>query len=336
MILVTGGTGLLGSHLLLELVRDHQEVVALKRPSSDLAEVRKVFGYYTNEAEELFRLIDWVDADLLDDVQLEHLMLDVDQVYHCAAKVSFQPRDAATMIAFNQASTRAVVNASLAAGVKRFMFVSSSSTIGRPPEGQAATESLIYAAGKTNTSYSLSKFKAEMEVWRGVEEGLPAVIVNPVIILGPGFWGRGSSALFRNVASGLKFTSPGLNGFVGVYDVVDAMVRLMETDVTGERYILSAGDLRFMTLLEMMATSLGEPRQFRAASPRMLKTLARLDSARGFITGRRTLTAEQAKAAFKRNKFSADKIKEAIGFSFTPLDEVVERICRIYLEEHRK
>jgi len=336
MILVTGGTGLLGSHLLLELVREHQEVVALKRPSSDLGEVRKVFGYYTREVDELFRLIDWVDMDLEDEHSLRRVMPDIDQVYHCAARVSFQPKDARSMIAFNEASTRAVVNAGLSAGVERFMYVSSSSTIGKPAEGEAAVESLIYSAGKNSTAYSMSKFRGEMEVWRGIEEGLNAVIVNPVIILGPGFWDRGSSALFSNVARGLNFASPGLNGFVGVWDVVDVMVRLMDTRITGERYILSAGDLRFADLLEMMAASLGRPRELKVTSPGTLRWLARLDAARGFFTGRRTLTSEQARAAFSRNRFSSAKIEKELGFEFTPLPRVVERVCKIYLEEHGK
>lgn len=327
---------MLGSHLLLKLVRDHQEVVALKRPSSDLDEVKKVFGYYTREVDELFRLIDWVDMDLEDEAGIQRVMPDIEQVYHCAARVSFQPGDARSMIAFNEASTRAVVNAGLAAGVERFMYVSSSSTIGKPPEGEAADESLIYAAGKHSTAYSMSKFRGEMEVWRGIEEGLNAVIVNPVIILGPGFWDRGSSALFSNVARGLKFATPGINGFVGVWDVVDVMVRLMNSNLAGERFILSAGDVRFAELLELMAASLGSPRKLKVTSPRALRVLARLDAARGILTGKRTLTSEQARAAFSRNRFSSAKIQKALGFEFTPLPQVVDRVCRIYLEEHGK
>jgi dihydroflavonol-4-reductase len=336
MILVTGGTGLLGSHLLLELVREHQEVVALKRPSSDLEEVRKVFSYYTGEVDELFRLIDWADIDLLDEDALERAMIDVDQVYHCAAKVSFHPRDADGMIEFNQACTRSVVNAALEAGIERFMYVSSSSTIGKPPEGELANETMIYDSAKTNTAYSLSKFRGEMEVWRGIEEGLKAVIVNPVIILGAGFWERGSSALFHNIARGLKYGSPGINGFVGVYDVVEVMTRLMATDITGERYILSAGEITFTELLEMTASSMGEPRKLKMASPGTLELLARLDAIRGFFTGKRTLTLEQAKASFNRNRFSTEKIREALGYEFTPLPQVVDRISKIYMKEHGK
>ncbi len=172
MILVTGGTGLLGSHLLLQLVREHEEVVALKRPSSDLEEVKRVFSYHSNEGDHLFKLIDWVDVDLLSQQEVERVMIDIEEVYHCAAMVSFQPRDRKSMIDFNVQSTANVVNACLEAGVKKLVHVSSSSAIGRAPEGMAADESRIWARSKFTTGYAESKFKSEMEVWRGNGRGI--------------------------------------------------------------------------------------------------------------------------------------------------------------------
>jgi dihydroflavonol-4-reductase len=334
MILVTGGTGLLGSHLLLELVREHEEVVAVKRPSSDLDGVKKVFAFHSGEAEELFRRIDWVDIDLANYAEAERVLIDVDQVYHCAAMVSFRKRDVAGMIRFNTESTANLVDACLAVGVDRFLHVSSTSAIGRAAPGHPCDETMIWAKSKSNTAYSVSKFKSEMEVWRGIEEGLKAVIVNPAIILGPGFWDRGSSAMFRKVDRGLRYSTSGMTGYVGVEDVVAVMTRLMASDISGERYILSSGDYTFAEVMEMIAAAFGKPRKMKILPPRTLLRLARLDAAREFFTGRRLLTREQALAAFHRSTFSSAKIREAIGFQFTPIEEVIRHVAALYREEY--
>ena len=191
------------------------------------------------------------------------------------------------------------MNACLATGVERFMQVSSTSAIGRAPDGKPADESMIWARTKTNTAYWVSKFKSEMEVWRGMEEGLKAVIVNPAIILGPGHWDRGSSSMFSRVAGGLKYATPGMTGYVGVQDVVTAMTRLMASDISGERYILSAGDFSYFDILEQIASALDKPRKMKLLSPSALRTLARLDAFRGAFTGKRMLTSVQARAAFQ-------------------------------------
>ncbi|MEN8230929.1 MAG: NAD-dependent epimerase/dehydratase family protein [Bacteroidota bacterium] len=330
MILVTGGTGLLGSHLLFELVREHEEVVALKRPSSNLEEVKRVFAYHSNEAEELFKLIDWVDVDLLSQFELERVMIDIEQVYHCAGMVSFQPRDRKRMIDFNEQSTANVVNACMEAGVEKLMHVSSSSAIGKAPGGTAADENRIWARSKYSSGYAESKFRSEMEVWRGIEEGLKAVIVNPTIILGPGFWDRGSSSMFSRVAGGLKHATPGVTGYVGVQDVVSAMIQLMSSDIVGERFILSAGDHSYREIFEMMGTSLGVARKLKEVSPSTLGLLVRLDAFTGFFSGKRRITSEHVHSAFYQARFSNEKIREALGMEFTPVSEAIEGVARMY------
>ena len=333
MILVSGGTGLLGSHLLLQLVREHEEVVAIKRPSSNLDEVKNVFARNSSEGEDLFSLIDWVDIDLEMDMEVERAMIDVDRVYHCAAQVSFHPRDDKQMISYNVKSTENIVNACLATGGKRLLHVSSSSAIGKCPDGKAAHEGLIWAGGRGATPYSVSKFRSEMEVWRGIEEGLEAVIVNPTIILGDGFWERGSSALFGRVAGGLKYSTSGTTGYVGVNDVVSAMTRLMETDIKGERFILSAGDYSYAGIMTLIAGALGTPRHMKLLSPAALRQLARLDAFRGFFTGRRSLTSIQSAAAFGESTYSTEKIRTALGFEFTPVEKVVQDVTRHFLAQ---
>jgi len=339
MIFVTGGTGLLGSHLLLSLVKEHKEVLALKRPSSDLDEVKRVFSYYLDKEDELtkqFERIHWVDADILNQADMEQALEGVEQVYHCAATVSFQPRDRQKIIRFNTDSTACVVSACLAAGVKKLLHVSSTSAIGRSQEGAPASESMIWSHSKTSTAYAESKFRSEMEVWRGIEEGLDAVIVNPSIILGAGFWERGSSSMFSRVAGGLKYAAPGVTGYVGVQDVVAAMIRLMNSDLAGERFILSEGDYSYAEVFGLIGESLGVSRNLKLVTPSLLRNLARLDAFAGFFTGKRRITSEHVRAAFGEVHFSSEKIKSAIGMEFTPLDKVIGEVAEQYRLDHPK
>ncbi|MDF1575697.1 MAG: NAD-dependent epimerase/dehydratase family protein [Bacteroidales bacterium] len=336
MILLTGGTGLLGSHLLLSLAREQKEIVALKRPSSGLEEVRRVFGYHcanAGELEELWGRIRWIDADLLNQVDMTEVLEGVQQVYHCAGMVSFQPRDRQKMIRFNTDSTSSVVAACLAAGVQKLLHVSSTSAIGRPAEGSPATESLIWAHSKTGTGYALSKFRSEMEVWRGIEEGLNAVIVNPAIILGPGFWDRGSSSMFSRVDGGLKYAAPGVTGYVGISDVVSAMIRLMESDISGERFILSEGNYSYQQVFGKIAQALGKTGEFREVTPSLLRMLVRLDFIASVFRGSLLITTEHVRAAFGEVRFSSDKVKEALGMDFTPLEQVIAGVAEHYRKE---
>lgn len=321
--------------MLYELLREHEEVVALKRPASNLDEVKRVFGYYTDEVDELFRRIDWVDADLLNQAEVERTLIDVDQVYHCAGMVSFQPRDRQKMIRFNTESTANVVSACLAKEGTKLLHVSSTSAIGRPPENTAATESMIWARSKTSTGYAESKFRSEMEVWRGMEEGLNAVIVNPSIILGAGFWERGSSSMFSRVAGGLKYAAPGITGYVGVQDVVSAMIRLMNSDISGERFILSEGDYSYRQMFETIGRSLGVQGELKQVSRSLMNKLVRMDAMAGFFTGKRRISSEHVRAAFSEVHFSSKKIRKALNLEFTPLEQVIEQVAGCYLKDHQ-
>jgi nucleoside-diphosphate-sugar epimerase len=169
-----------------------------------------------------------------------------------------------------------------------------------------------------------------MEVWRGIEEGLQAVIVNPTIILGPGFWNRGSSSMFSRVEKGLRFATTGVTGFVGVEDVVSAMVRLMASEISGERFIISEGNYSFKEVFEMIAGTLGKPGKIKLIPPSVLRLLPRFDAMLGFFTGTRRITGEQAKAAYSKVFFSNKKILDAIGIQFTPMEEVIRKVAGIY------
>lgn len=330
MILVSGGTGLLGSHLLLELAKQQKQVVAIKRPTSNLKEVEKVFARYSKEGSTLFESIRWVDVDLEDSEEILALVKDAARVYHCAAQVSFHPRENQRMIDFNVKSTENIVNACLAAGGKRLLHVSSSSAIGDSPDASPAHEGLIWSGNKTHTPYAVSKFQSEMVVWRGIEEGLDAVIVNPTIILGAGFWDHGSSALFKRVAGGMKYSTTGQTGYVGVLDVVKAMTLLMESETKGERFILSSENLTYAEIMEKIAAELGSPRRMKLLSPSSLLWMARLDAFRGLFSGKRAITSIQAKAAFNQSSYNSQKVIDTLGIKFTPVEKVVREICGYY------
>lgn len=332
MNFVTGGTGLLGSHLLLSLARDDRELLALKRPSSDLEGIRQVFRYH--KAGPLFERIKWIDADILNPVDMQQVIKGSERVWHCAAMVSFHPRRRREMISFNTESTANVVNACMANNVKKLLHVSSTSAIGAPPDDAPATELLTWSRSRSSTGYAESKFRSEMEVWRGLEEGLKGVIVNPAIILGSGFWTRGSSAMFSRVAEGIKYAAPGITGFVGATDVVQAMRSLMDSDISGERFILSEGSYSYEQVFQMIGQALEVPRKLKLVTPSLMRTLARLDAVAGLFTGKRLITSEQIGSAFDKVHFSAEKIRKSIGMEFTPMEQVIGEVAASYRSDH--
>ena len=264
MIFVTGGTGLVGAHLLFELVKKGKNVKALKRETSNTEQVKKTFSYYTQNAEELFNLIDWVNGDLLDYFSLENLLTGVTEIYHCAALVSFRSKDRKKLIANNVEGTSNLVNAALEKNVPRLCHVSSVAALGQLPNGELVTEETNWVPSKKISGYSESKFFSEAEIWRGIEEGLDAVIVNPSIIFGPANWENGSARMFKTLYNGLKFYTSGVTGFVDVKDVVEIMISLMNESnferCKNQRFLINAENLYYRDVFNQIADSLGKAR----------------------------------------------------------------------------
>jgi len=247
MILVTGGTGLLGSHLLLDLTKAGKQVRAIKRHSSNIQLIRKVFSYYVEDPDKLMGQIEWVDADLLDFFSIEEALSGVTEIYHAGAIVSFYPKDHKEMLKVNIDGTSNLVNRAIEAKVEKFCYVSSVATLGRTDNDGLSDEETFWKPSRKNSVYAISKYGAEREIWRAMEEGLNAVIVNPSLILGPGFW-EDNSGLFRLVWQGLKYYTRGVNGYVDVRDLSKVMVRLMDRNIFGERFIVSAENLSYEQL----------------------------------------------------------------------------------------
>ncbi|MCF6240091.1 MAG: SDR family oxidoreductase, partial [Bacteroidales bacterium] len=229
MILVSGGTGMLGAHLLSELVMLHEKVRAIKRTNSSLAQVKKIFSYRYQNFEKIFSQIEWVDADILDAESVNAAMEGVDKVYHCAAMVSFNPAKKYQMIDINVKGTANMVNSAIAVGVKMFCHVSSIAALGESENEMPVNEETFRKPNKKYSGYSISKYRSELEVWRGISEGLSAVIVNPSVILGVWDWKNGSSGIFKKVYQGLKFYTEGVTGYVDVLDV-DQFRSVVQTD----------------------------------------------------------------------------------------------------------
>lgn len=334
MIFVTGGTGLLGSHLLLELTSSGSKVKAIKRNQSDLDGVKRIFAAYGSSNQTLYNAIEWVDADLLDYYSLTEALHGVTEVYHCAAMVSFHPNDKEQMLKINVEGTSNLVNACLESDVKKFCHVSSIAALGRSENSNSIDESVIWKSSKRNSVYSLSKYGAEREVWRGIAEGLNAVIVNPSVILGPGRWHTGSSELFTLVWKGLRFYTKGINGYVDVRDVARVMITVMNKELFGERYVVSTENLSYEQLFYEIATNLGKKPPSIHVNPFMGQLAWRFFAIKGLFSSKKpAITRETARSANNTYFYSSKKLQEATGFGFISIKQSISDISAIFLQE---
>lgn len=338
MILVTGGTGLVGAHLLFELTKAGHRVKALRRQQSNTDWVKKIFSYYSDQTETLFSQIEWVEGDILDYLSLEEALKGITSIYHCAAIISFHGHDHDTMLNNNVKGTGNLIDAAIHNGVGRFCHVSSIAALGKTQDGSEINEETYWTPSKRKSGYSLSKFFSEMEVWRGIEEGLDAVIVNPSIIIGPGNWEIGSPKLFQSIWKGLKYYTKGISGFVDVRDVVKAMIMLMDDQqfelVKNQRFILNAGNMSYQDLFNKIADGLKKPRPNNFASDIKLHIAWRMAKAGSFFTGKRPLiTRDTVSGTNQKNHYSGEKIKRTAGFEYRSLDTSITDIADIFLKD---
>lgn len=319
MILVTGGTGFLGSTLLQYLIDDGQGVIALKRESSIIPAHLKASS-----------LIQWVDADITDYFALEELFPKIKQVYHCAAKVSYQKSDASEMFQTNIEGTKHIVNLCMHHQV-RLLHVSSIAALGTNKKGLPVSEKDKWERLPKTSNYSLAKYESEMEVWRGIAEGLDAIIVNPSIIMGIGWGERGSRAIFDMVNKGNKIYPQGSVGIVDVSDVAKIMIALMNSSISGERFILNADNISNQELLTKISTLMNKPAPRIKATPVMLSLAWRMSKVASLINGKKpALTAETARAANNRMQYDNSKIVKTLNYSFKPVDQTLKEVCETY------
>jgi len=334
MILVTGATGLVGSHLLFQLVSEGKTVRTLIRDQGKIEHVRKIFGYYSQEQNILIDKIDWVTGDVLDILSLENAFENIQVVYHCAAVVSFNNSSKRELMQTNIEGTENVVNLCIEKQIKKLCYVSSIAAIGSSENGDLITEENKWIPSNDHSLYSISKFKSEMEVWRGIEEGLNAVIVNPSVILGPGFWNAGSGEIISTVAKGTPFYTDGITGFVDVRDVVDVMIQLANSEITEQRFILNAENCSYKDLFFMIADSSGVKKPKYNAGKNLL-TFARIaDSVLSKLTFRKPkITKSIIKSSLNKINYSNQKIKSTLNKEFIPLQETIRFTTEKYINE---
>ena len=313
MIFITGATGLLGSHLIKELLKHNVNIQALYRTEIPFSDSK----------------IEWIKGDIFDTVLLEEVLNDVDEVYHCAAKVSFNPKNKKELFKTNIEGTANVVNACINTDVKKLLHVSSVAAMGRLREGAIINESMQWSEEGNNSIYGESKYLAEMEVWRGISEGLNAVIINPSIILGAGDWNNGSSEIFKTVYKEFPYYSEGITGFVDVEDTVKLMITLMNSNVTSQRFIISAENISYKDLFFMIAEAFHKKKAHKKITASMANIVWRFEAIKSLLTNKAPfITKETAAAALAKVQFDNRKLFEALpSFNYTPLQITVERIC---------
>ena len=315
MIFVTGASGLVGAHLIKSLLEKNELVTALYR-----SVVPNIQG-----AEK----VKWVKGDILDIESLENAMEGVAQVYHCAAIVSFAPGQATAMLHANQEGTANVVNACLTKNIQKLVYVSSVAALGRIRENAPVDEAANWTPETSNSVYGKSKYLAEMEVWRGMGEGLNVAIVNPVIILGAGDWNKGSSEIFKSAYNAFPWYTEGVSGFVDVMDVVDTMQLLMQSKIAGERYIISAENVQYKKVFTQIAAAFNKPAPHKKVTPFLAAIVWRLEALKGIFTGKNPLlTKETAATAQAVVHFDNSKFLKAFpAFKYRTIENTIERAC---------
>lgn len=313
-IFLTGATGFVGAYLARYLLLRGYAVRALRRRDSPM----HLLG-------EDAQRIEWVEGDLLDSAVLEEAMQGVDTVYHSAAFISYHAADAEKMLRINAQGTANMVNAALFAGVRRFLHVSSIAALGRKEFVQHFDEGAVWENNRLNTNYGISKFKAECEAWRGSEEGLQVVIINPSVILGAGYWHWATGQFWQRVEKGLSFYPKGATGFVDVRDVALSAIALMEGDIAGERYIVSGSDQPYYELFAQIAKGLGK-RAPRFLMRAWMGALAwRWEALRARLMGTApAITPDVVQMVQNSFTYSHEKLLRALPkFAFTPFEQTI-------------
>lgn len=318
MILVTGATGFLGAELVFQLLQTEETVRCIKRQSSVIP----------NKLIPLSDKINWVVADILDFSDLEDAFEAVTHVYHCAALVSFEESLKAKMLQVNAEGTANIAALCIQFGIKKLVYVSSIAALGNAKADELINEKNFWEGFEIKDAYAVSKYRAEMEVWRGINEGLNAVIVNPSVIIGADAGTKGSGALFETVKNGINYYTSGATGFVDVEDVANCMILLMRNSVMQERFILNGENSTYQNVFEQTAKAFGLTEPQKQAKPWMLKLAWRLTAIKNYVLGKKGgINKTIAQTANKVSKYDNTKIKALLNYRFIPLKESITKIA---------
>jgi dihydroflavonol-4-reductase len=322
-IFVTGGTGFIGTYLLRALLnKGYTQIRALRRSNSPMDLVA-----------DFQDRIEWVEGDLLDTHRIDQYLREQTWVFHAAAMVSFDPRDRRQMRAINVDGTANLVNLSLLNDISKFLHVSSIAAIGRPEEVRPINEAEKWERNKKNSQYAISKYQAEMEVWRGMAEGLKVAIVNPSVVIGSGYWDRGTARFFRMLSQGYPFYPLGATGFVDVRDVADFSIALMESPIQDQRFILNQANWSYQQFFQTISEALEVKPPRYIARPWMGELLWRLEWIRARLFGATPLlTRESARSAQASWEFINDRSRQALNFTYRPLERTIRETAALWRE----
>ncbi|WP_343662908.1 NAD-dependent epimerase/dehydratase family protein [Chryseobacterium mucoviscidosis] len=334
MVFVTGATGILGRVIVLELLKKGKNVRAAKRPTSNLNEVRHSYTFYTENPDDFFNRIEWVDVDFNDIYSLQEALKDVDEVYHCAAKVSFHPHDEKEMYRTNIKGTENLLYACEGSGVKKFLHVSSIAVLDNFNEKGELDEESDFNPKLDHSAYALSKHLSEMEVWRASAEGLNVVIINPGIIIGSGNWGNSSGDVFPTFEKN-SFTFSGGSSYVDVRDVAEISIELMEKNIFGERFIVIAENRKYAELGKQIRSKLNL-KEAKILSDFQLNIGVLANTLFGwFIPALRMATRSNVKSISEMNTVSNEKIKSRLNYQFIPLSESIDFHLNNYINDKK-
>lgn len=326
MVLVTGATGLVGAHLLLHLTQNETTIRAIYRNPKNIEKTKSLFHLY--DKSNLFANIEWIQADILDIPTLEIAFQNIDYVYHCAACISFNPNDENQLRNVNIQGTANIVNFCIDKKVQKLCHVSSIAALGDvAPHEKIITETTEWNPEKLHSDYAISKYGAEMEVWRGQQEGLQVVIVNPGVIFGAGFWNQGSGAFFTSVQKGFPFYTTGTSGYVSVTDVVKIMQQLMKSDIKGERFILISENKSYKEIIYTIADKINAKKPTIEAKPWLLNIAWRMDwFLSKIIRTERKISKYAAQSLQNTDEISNKKITSTLDYSFQTIEDTLNEV----------
>ena len=320
-LFVTGATGLLGSTLTRSLVESGEDVRIYRRASSKL-----------DLLEDISRSVEHVVGDLNDTNTLRDAMAGIDRAYHVAGYVAFGGRfDKAQLMRVNVDGTASVVNAALENNVQRLVHTSSMASFGRPERTDGIiTEQTEWHRSKANSVYAHSKYLSELEIHRGIAEGLDALIVNPALLFGVGREGENTQRIVDRVRTGrLPAIPSGGTNVVDVLDVSTGMIRAMDQGRTGQRYFLGSENLSWARIIHTLADAFGRrsPKWTLPGPPALALAYASEGWSR-LTRSKPLITIENARSLSRFYQYSNRKAVEELGCSFRSFELTARRISR--------
>lgn len=334
MVLVTGATGFLGSHLLIHLLENDENIRAIYRNEDSILKVKSLFSKLSNTY--LLEKIEWIKADILDISTLEIAFQGIEYVYHCAALVSFDPKDEDLLRKINIEGTANIVNFCLEHKIKKLCYVSSIAALGDLLDFESTvTETTEWNPEKNHSDYAISKYGGEIEVWRAQQEGLDCIVINPGVILGiSSNWDKGSGKIFNTISKGTHFYTRGTSGFVAVQDVAKIMFQLMKSNYKNQKYIVVAENIVFQDLINSIADGLKVKKPAINAHKLLLELVWRIDwISSNLFYQKRKLSKLMVKSLFSTDLYDNKKIKTTLNFKFESVENCIKKTCGFYLNE---